>query len=154
MPQASALFHVQFHLNFHFLLSRASDISLESLNLVTAPLVLILQVLHFSLQIDYEMSVGFKSAADAVTGELRAGLRQAIAGFLLEDQVIDDLILALQFNLNDLQLGPQSRILVLQVIRGHTLFHDIVIKTLSLLVDDAGAELVDFEVQLTVCFCC
>ena len=100
------------------------------------------------------MSVGFKSAADAVTGELRAGLRQAIAGFLLEDQVIDDLILALQFNLNDLQLGPQSRILVLQVIRGHTLFHDIVIKTLSLLVDDAGAELVDFEVQLTVCFCC
>ena len=57
MSQASALFHVQFHLNFHFLLSCASDVSLESLNLVTAPLILILQVFNLSLQIDYEVRV-------------------------------------------------------------------------------------------------
>ena len=40
--QAGALLHVKFHLNFHFLLASAPDVSLEGFNLVTAPLVLIL----------------------------------------------------------------------------------------------------------------
>ena len=57
MSHASALFHVKFHLNFHFLLSCASDVSFESLNLVTAPLILVLQVFNLSLQIDYEVRV-------------------------------------------------------------------------------------------------
>ena len=150
MSQTGTLLHVEFYLNFHFLLSCASDVSLESFHLVTTPLVLVLQVLHFALQIYHEVSVGFKSTTEAVIGEFRARLWQAIAGLLLKDQVIDDLVLALQLTFNDLQFGSQSRILVLKIICSHTLFHDIVIETLSLLVDDARPELVHFEVQLAI----
>ena len=52
VSKSSTLLHIEFHLNFNLLLSRAANVSLEGLNLVTSPLVLVLEVLDFALQVD------------------------------------------------------------------------------------------------------
>ena len=76
-------------------------------------MIFVLQVLHLAFQIDDKMRISLQSATDAVIAELRRGLRQTIAGFLLEDQVINDFVLSLELTLDDLQLGSQSGVFIL-----------------------------------------
>lgn len=95
MPESGTFLHIELDFNFNLLLARASNVSLEPLDLVASPLVLVLEIFHFALQIYDKMSVRFKGAADAICREFGALRRQAIASLLLKNKVIDDLILAL-----------------------------------------------------------
>lgn len=68
--------------------------------------------------------------------------------FLLRQKLVNDFILTLQLDLNHLHASLEPSILRCQVVGRHPLLHDVVVETLSFLVDDPGAELADFEVDV------
>ena len=51
------------------------------------------------------MSVSFKTSTNSIARELGRCLWQSKVGLLLRNQVIDDLVLALELNFDDLKLG-------------------------------------------------
>ena len=97
------------------------------------------------------MCVGFKTTSHTVTSEFRRLIGQPKVGLLLDEQVIDNFILALKLDFYDLELGLEASILVFQIIGGHALFHHIVVEALTLLMNDSRAKLAHIELDLTGC---
>ena len=57
MSESCTFLHIELDFDLNLLLACASYVSLEPLNFVTSPLVLVLEVFHFALQIDDKVSV-------------------------------------------------------------------------------------------------
>ena len=105
MPESGTLFHVKFDFDFDLLLACAPNVALQRLGLIGPTSVLNLQVLNFAFQIDDKMCVGFKTTSHTVTSEFRRLIGQPKVGLLLNEQVIDNFILALKLDFYDLELG-------------------------------------------------
>ena len=71
MSESGTFLHIELDFDFNLLLACASNVSLEPLDFVASPLVLVLEVFHLALQIDDKVSVRFESAADAIGREFR-----------------------------------------------------------------------------------
>lgn len=55
-------------------------------------------------------------------------------------QLINHLVLAAQFVFCHVQAGSQLRVLILEVVRMHSLLHHVVVKTFSFLEHDSGPQ--------------
>ena len=109
VAQASALLHVELDLHFDLREARATDVPLEALDFLGLRLFVLDQLFDLAFQVDHEVRVRLKGARRA-PAEL--GLRHPVGGFLLHDEFVDQLVLALQLDLDNLQLGLEPRVLV------------------------------------------
>ena len=72
----------------------------------------------------------------------------AEAGLLLSHEIVNDSFLFEQIAFQELDSCLKARILRCQIIGGHFLFHDIIIKPLSVLMNDARAQFINVQVDL------
>lgn len=59
MAKTSALFHVKLDFDFDLLLACASNIALETFNLIESLLIVYLYILDLAFEIDYKMGIVF-----------------------------------------------------------------------------------------------
>ena len=109
VAQTGALFHVELDLHLDLGEARAADVPLEALDFLGLRLFVLDQLFDLAFQVDHEVRVRLKGAWRAPS-ELR--LRHPVGGFLLHDEFVNQLVLALQLDLDNLQLGLEPRVLV------------------------------------------